>query len=156
MGYIHKFIRERNFVLSIILDGMNDEELASAVQDLTRETADMHPFVELADVTRLKDISFLTEHGVALAGTMEYDRKPYKRDRLAILVASDEVYNLAARYASTSNYFRYDIKIFRDFRAAIAWLGLADIEDRINTLRSDASSGEHMLPGPVLAKSAVS
>jgi hypothetical protein len=138
MGYVHKFIKERNFVLSLILDGLNDDELANAVQELTRQTADMHPFVELADVTRLSDASSLTEHGVALAGTLEFDRKPYKRDRLAILVSSDEAYKLATKYAATSSYFRYDIKIFRDFKAAIAWLGVADIEDRINELRSAA------------------
>lgn len=138
MGYTIRCIKERNFVLTRILDGLNDKELSEAVQQLTRETADMHPFVELADATALTDLSCLTENGVALAGSLEFDRKPYKRDRLAILVASDEVYNLAARYASTSNYFRYDIKIFRDYKTAIAWLGVADIEERINELRAAA------------------
>ena len=51
MGYTIRCIKERNFVLTRILDGLNDKELSEAVQQLTRETADMHPFVELADAT---------------------------------------------------------------------------------------------------------
>lgn len=138
MPYQIKIIRERNFVLSLVLDGFNDSELVEAVNDLTRQTADMHPFVELADATRVRDFSGLSDFGLAFAGSLEYDRKPYKRDKLAILVSSDEAYQLAARYASTSIYFRYDVKIFQDFGKAIDWLGVADLEDRINELRTTA------------------
>jgi hypothetical protein len=138
MPYQIKFIRERNFVLSLVLDGLSDDELSEGVTVLTRETQDMHPFMELADVTRLRDVSKLTENGIALAGSMEYDRKPYKQDKVAILVASDEVHQLAARYLCTSRYYRYDARIFRDFREAIDWLGVADLEDRINALRKPA------------------
>jgi hypothetical protein len=136
VGYELKFIRERNFVLSLILDGLSDDELSEGVAEVTRETQDMHPFVELADVTRLRDVSKLTENGIALAGSMEYDRKPYKQDKVAILVASDVVYELAARYLCISRYYRYDARIFWDFREAIEWLEVADLEDRINALRN--------------------
>lgn len=138
MGLIHKFIKDRKFVLTVIQDGTDDELLAESVHMLTLETEGMHPFVELADTTNLHDLSKLTEKGVALAGSMEFERKPYKRDRLAILVENDEVYRLATKYASTSTYFRYDTKIFRDFKEAINWLGVADLEDRINELRKTA------------------
>jgi hypothetical protein len=135
MGFQLKFIRERNFVLSLIGDSLTNKELEQGVQELSRETGNMHPFVELADATRLRDFSGLTENGIAFAGAMEFDRKHYKQDKVGILVASDEVYQLASRYVSTSIYFRYDAKIFWDLREALDWLGVADLEGRINEMR---------------------
>lgn len=135
MGFKSKFIRDRKFVLTLITDGADDAQLADIVRSITRETQNMHPFVELADASELHDTSGLTAMGAALAGSLEYDRQHFKQDKLAILVASNETYELANQYASTSSYFRYGVKIFRDFNEAIKWLGVADLEKQINELR---------------------
>ena len=137
MGFIHKYIKDRNFVLTLVRDGANNEELEEHVHTLTIEMEGVHPFVELADASELYDLSGFTEVGVAAAGATEFERKPYKGDKLAILISSDEVYNLATNYKATSLYFRYDTKIFRDFRQAIEWLGVADLENEINKLRKE-------------------
>ena len=137
MGFTTKFIRNRHFVLTMVTDGADDESLSDHVRALTIETEGMHPFVELADASGLSDISKLTEAGIALAGTIERERLPFKRDKLAILVSSDEVFNLARYYSATSNYFRSDTQIFRDFKEAIEWLGVADLEDVIDRMRKN-------------------
>lgn len=135
MGFIRKYIKDRSFVLTLIQDGANDQSLKEHVDLLTTETEGMHPFVELADASELHDLSGFTMLGTSAAGAREYDRKPYKNDKLAILVSSNEVYELASGYSATSYYFRYDTEVFKDFREAIEWLGVADLENEINKLR---------------------
>ncbi len=135
MGLKRKYIKDRKFVLTLVQDGSDDAQLAEFVRSITLETKDMHPFVELADATNLRDLSNFSEKGVALAGSLEFERTPYKQDKLAILVSNNEAYNLATKYASTSGYFRYGVKIFTDFKEAISWLGVADLEDQINDMR---------------------
>lgn len=56
---------------------------------------------------------------------------------MAILVSSDEAYELAAGYTATSYYYRYDAKIFKEFRDAIEWLGVPDLENQIDELRKE-------------------
>ncbi|MFV1997953.1 MAG: hypothetical protein ACC641_08060 [Acidiferrobacterales bacterium] len=104
---------------------------------LTAETEQMHPFVELADVTELHDLSGFTVTGVASAGAFEFDRKPHKSDKLAILVSNDEISEMASAYDATSFYYRYDTRLFRDYRKAIEWLGVSDLENEINELRKE-------------------
>jgi len=104
---------------------------------LTKETEGMHPFVELADTTGLHDVSGFTNTGITYAAACEIERNPHKRDKLAILVASDEVYDLAVSYSLTSSYFRDDVRIFLDFSSAIDWLGVADLEAEINRMRQE-------------------
>ncbi len=135
MGFTRKYIKDRNFVLTLIRDGADNKQLEEHVRLLTAETEEMHPFLELADASELHDISGFTVPGTAAAGAIEIDRKPHKRDKLAILVSSDEQHKLASGYSTTSIYFRYDTKIFRDFRQAIEWLGVTDLENEINELR---------------------
>ncbi len=134
MGFTRKYIRERKFVLTLVRDRVSDKELFDHVRLLTAETATMHPFLELTDVTELHE-SGITKLGTITAGTLEIDRKPHKADKLAVLVASDEMYNMAAGYIATSFYYRYDARIFKDFKKAIEWLGVADLENEINKLR---------------------
>lgn len=84
----------------------------------------------------MHDLSGFTELGTIAAGAAEFERKPYKIDKLAILVSSDEAYKLASCYRATSLYFRHDVKIFMDYKQAIKWLGVADLENEINELRN--------------------
>ncbi len=137
MGFTRKYIRESNFVLTLVRDSVSDKELCDHVRLLTAETVDMHPFLELTDVTELRDLSGITELGTITTGTFEGERKPHKVDKLAVLVASDELYELAAAYMATSLYYRHEAKIFKDFRQAIEWLGVADLENEINNLRRE-------------------
>ena len=137
MGFTRKYIKERQFVLTLVRDGANDELLKEHVMLLTAETKDIHPFVELADASELHDLSSFTEIGVLVSGSSEVDRKPYKNDKLAILVSSDDAYKLATRYEASSIYYRYGVNVFRDFQEAIEWLGVADLEDEINILRNE-------------------
>ena len=137
MGFKIKLIKDRNFVLTLIRDGTDDKQLKELVHDITVATKGMHPFVELADASKLHDLSGFTQLGTTTAGAKEFDRKPYKQDKLAILVASEEAYTLATCYKATSLYYRHDVKIFKDFKLAIEWLGVADLEDEINKLRND-------------------
>jgi len=137
MSITRKYIKDRHFVLTLVRDGANEKLLEEHVKILTAETEALHPFLELADTSELHDLSGFTEIGTASAGATEFDRKPYKKDKLEILVSSDEAFNLASSYSATSSYFRYDSMIFRDFRKAIEWLGVADLEDEINELRKE-------------------
>ena len=50
---------------------------------------------------------------------------------------TDEAHKLAIGYTATSVYARSDAKIFRDFRQAIEWLGVANLENKINELRQE-------------------
>ena len=135
MGFERKYIRDRHFVLTLISDGANNEQLIEHVRSLTAEAKELQPFVELADASEIHDLSGFTERGATLAGSLEVDRKPYKRDKLAILVSSSEAHKLALGYIATSIYSRSDAEIFRDFGKAIEWLGVADLENEINELR---------------------
>ncbi len=135
MGITRKIIKERNFLLTIIRDGADDESLSEDIREAQKEIKDIHPLVELADCSEITDLSGFTEKGVTMAATQEHDRKPYKQDRLAILVSTDEVYAMASKYKAISIYYLADVQIFRDFHAAVAWLGLADIEKEIDQLR---------------------
>lgn len=137
MGFTRKYIKERKFVLTLVRDRVNDKELCEHVRLLTAETVAMHPFLELADVSELHELSGITKLGTITAGTLEIDRKPHKADKLAVLVSSDEMYKMAAGYIATSFYYRYDARIFKDFRIAIEWLGVADLENEINKLRKE-------------------
>ena len=137
MGFTRKYIKDRHFVLTLVRDGANESLLKEHVQLLTAEAKEIHPFVELADASELNDLSGFTEIGIAIAGATEFDRKPFKRDKLAILVSRDETHELASCYRAPSLYFRVDTKIFRDFKQAIEWLGVADIENEINDLRKE-------------------
>jgi hypothetical protein len=134
-GFTRKYIKERRFVLTLVRDGASNRSLEEHVRALTEETKDMHPLVELADASELHDLSGLTEDGVAVAGSGEIDRQPHKKDKLAILTSSDEVQNLASKYSATSRYFRADVRVFRDFKSAIDWLGVSDLEEEIDELR---------------------
>jgi hypothetical protein len=136
MGFTREYIKDKHFVLTLIRDGANDKLLEEHVHSLTSETEDMHPFVELADATQLQDLSGFTELGASAAGAIEFERKPYKKDKLAILVSTVEAEKLAHGYSATSFYFRYNTRVFRDFRQAIEWLGVADLENEINELRN--------------------
>jgi len=138
MAFVRKYIKERNFVLTLVRDKADNKMLYEHVHALTSETKDMHPFAELADCSQVCDISGFTESGIMFAASHENDRKPIKRDRLAILVPNDEIYELASKYKLISEYFRYEVSIFEAFRPAISWLGLADLEDEINELRHQA------------------
>ena len=135
MGFIRKYIKERNFVLTLVRDKADNRMLYEHVHALTSETENMHPFAELADCTEVHDLSGFTESGIMFAASHEHDRKPFKRDRLAILVPNDDIYQLASRYKLISEYFRYEVSIFDAFHPAIAWLGMSDLEDKINALR---------------------
>lgn len=137
MSFTHKYIRERNFVLTLISGVIDDNEIKKHVQTLTIDTENMGNFVELADASNLHDISHLTTEGITIAAAFEIDRQPYNRDKLAILVSSDEAYELASNYAAITSYVRYGAKVFRDFRSAIEWLGVLDIENEIDELRND-------------------
>jgi len=137
LGFTTKFIKDRRFVLTLIRDDANDKLLKKQVRFVTAQTQGMRPFVELADASELHDLSGFTELGTTAAGALEFERKPYKQDKLAILVASDEAFKLASCYRATSLYYRHDVKIFRDFRQSIEWLGVADLEKKINELRNE-------------------
>ncbi|MCG6938161.1 MAG: hypothetical protein LJE83_08335 [Gammaproteobacteria bacterium] len=115
MGFTRQYIKDRRFVLTMVRDGANDELLKEHVMILTKETEDMYPFIELADASELHDKSGFSEFGGSVSGASEISRKPHKKDKLAILVSSDEVHKLALSYGSTSIYFRSDVKIFRDY-----------------------------------------
>lgn len=130
-------------MLTLVEDGGGDKDLEEHVNLLTQETRDMHPFVELADTSKLRDLSAFTDTGVTLAGSLEFSRQPHKRDKLAILVANKEVYELANKYAATSSYFRYEVRIFKDYKEAITWLGVADLEDQINDMRELPEANPH-------------
>jgi len=136
MGFSRKYIKERMFVLTLVRDGANEKLLREHIESLTKETKDMHPFVELVDASKLNDLSGFTKTGLAVSGSSEFDRKPYKEDKLAILVSSDEAQDLAFSFVSTSIYYRYDAKVFRNYTEAIKWLGVADLENTINELRN--------------------
>ncbi len=137
LGFTTKFLQDKHFVLTLIEDGANDKLLKEQVRFVTAQTQGkgMRPFVELADASELHDLSGFTELGTTAAGALEFERKPYRQDKLAILVDSDEAYKLASCYRATSLYYRHDVKIFRDFRQSIEWLGVADLENEINELR---------------------
>ncbi len=137
VGFTTKFIKDRHFVLTLIDDGANDKQLKEQVRFITAQTQEMRPFVELGDASKLRDLSGFTELGTTAAGALEFERKPYKLDKLAILVSSDEANTLASCYRATSLYYRHDVRIFRDFRQAIEWLGVADLENEINELRKE-------------------
>ncbi|MCK5639989.1 MAG: hypothetical protein KAJ19_04305 [Gammaproteobacteria bacterium] len=137
MDFTRKLIKDKHFVLTLIRNGANDRQLEEHIRTLTDEAKDIHPFVELADASELHDLSGFTERGVTIAGAMEIDRKPHKEDKLAILVSNDEAHKLAIGYTATSVYARSDAKIFRDFRQAIEWLGVANLENKINELRQE-------------------
>jgi len=137
LGFTTKFIKDRRFVLTLIRDGANDKLLKKQVRFVTAQTQEIRPFVELADASKLHDLSGFTELGTTAAGALEFERKPYKQDKLAILVASDEAFKLASCYRATSLYYRHDVKIFRDYSQAIQWLGVADLEKEINELRNE-------------------
>lgn len=137
MGFTTKIIKNRHFVLTLIQDGANDKLLKEQVRFITAQTKAIRPFAELADASKLHDLSGFTELGTIAAGAIEFERKPYKQDKLAILVANDKAYRLASCYRVTSLYYRHDVKIFRDFRQAIEWLGVADLENEINDLRKE-------------------
>ena len=137
VGFTTKFIKDRHFVLTLIDDGANDKQLKEQVRFITAQTQEMRPFVELGDASKLRDLSGFTELGTTAAGALEFERKPYKLDKLAILVSSDEANTLASCYRATSLYYRHDVRIFRDFRQAIEWLGVADLENEINDLRKE-------------------
>ena len=64
MGFTRKYIRESNFVLTLVRDSVSDKELCDHVRLLTAETVDMHPFLELTDVTELRDLSRSEERRV--------------------------------------------------------------------------------------------
>lgn len=68
MGFTRKYIKDRHFVLTLVQDGANDEQLKEHVRLLTAETVELRPFVELADVSKLHDLSGLTVLGTAAAG----------------------------------------------------------------------------------------
>ena len=135
MGFSRKYIEDRSFVLTMVRDGANNENLEDHVRTMGEEIKDLHPVVELADTTQLHDLSGFTKTGVVVAGSIEFDRTPAKTDRLAILVASDEVYELAEKYQAISSNFRSEARIFWDFDQAIEWLGVSDLGDQINQLR---------------------
>ena len=137
MSFTRTYIKERNFILTLVRDGANNESLKKHVQALTTESEDMHPFVELADASELTDISGFTKDGMVVAASNEIDRQPYQKDKLAILVASDEVYALAHQYGAISAYLRYDVKVFREYQPALEWLGVLDLENEINELRKN-------------------
>jgi len=139
LGFATKFIKDRRFVLTLIRDGANDKLLKEQVRFITAQTQGMRPFVELADASELHDLSGFTELGTTAAGALEFERKPYKQDKLAILVTGDEAFKLASCYRATSLYYRHDVKIFRNFRQSIEWLGVADLEKEINELRNETS-----------------
>ena len=135
MGITRKIIKERNFLLTIIRDGADDESLSEGIREAQKEIEDIHPLVELADCSEVTDLSGFTEKGVLMAATREHDRTPYKQDRMAILVSTDEAYAMATKYKVISVYYLADVQIFRDFHLAVEWLGLADIEKEIDQLR---------------------
>lgn len=135
MGFTRKYIKDRNFVLTLIRDAADNRKLEEHIHALTIETKDMRPFLELADASELHDLSGFTEEGIAFAASIEFERKPFKRDRLAILISNDEAYRLASMYRAISNHFRYDVEVFRDFMDAVTWLSIDDLIDEINDLR---------------------
>lgn len=136
MSITRKYLMDRHFVLTTLRDGANERLLKEHVQLLTAETENIHPFVELADASELRDLSGFSVVGTAAAGAFEFERKHLKEDKLAILVSSNDAYELAAGYSATSYYYRYDSKIFKDFKQAIEWLGVGDLENEINELRN--------------------
>jgi len=136
MAFIRKYIKDRKFVLSLVRDGANEKLLKEHVKQLTEETNEMHPFVELADASELHDLSGFSMDGLTKSGASEIDRRPHKKDKLAVLVSNDVAHHLALSFLSTSLYYRYDAKVFRDFKESIEWLGVADLEDEINKLRN--------------------
>lgn len=138
MPFIRKYMKEKNFVLTLVRDKVDNRMLYEHVHALTNETRDMHPFAELADCSEVHDITGFTESGVMYAASLEHDRIPIKRDRLALLVPNPDYHELANRYKLISEYYRDDVKIFDEFQPAIDWLGLADLEGDINALRQQA------------------
>lgn len=135
MGITRHYIKEKNFVLTLLQDKTDNSMLEEHVRMLTCETKDMHPLLELADASELRDLSGLTETGIVSSASMEIDRKPYNKDQLAIVVLSDDVYQLASMYSAISSYFRGDVKVFRDSMTAIKWLGMEDYATDIDKLK---------------------
>ena len=152
MGFSRKYIKEKNFVLTLVRDRSDNKMLEEHVRILTTESKDMHPLVELADVSELQDLSGFTEAGVAESASMEIERRPHKRDRLAILVSNDEVHRLASIYSAISFYFRCDVRVFREFLTAVKWLGMDDFTNEINELRGHRISRKLRIATPETAE----
>ena len=140
MGFTRHYIKDNNFVLTLVRDKADNKSLQEHVRILTDETKGMHPFMELIDASELHDSSRFTEAGIIYSASLEFERTPYKRDKLAILVSSHEVHKLATMYTNISYYYRYDVKVFRDFQLAVEWLGVANLARNINVLRKTKSN----------------
>ena len=106
MGFTRHYIKNKNFVLTLVRDKVNNKLLEEHVLALTNEIKDIHPIKELADVSELHDLSGLTEGGIIYSASLEYERTPHRKDKLAILVSNDDVYNLAIMYTNISCYYR--------------------------------------------------
>ncbi len=132
MCFTRKYFKDNRFVLTRICNGANDDKLKEHVIILTEETKDLGPFVELADARAIDDLSGFSKSGIAAAAAYEFDRQPYKRDKLAILVSSSEAAELASIYQAVSVYFRYDVRVFFELLPAIQWLGVVELLNDIN------------------------
>lgn len=139
MGITRHYIKEKNFVLTLLRDKVNDEHIEKHVLALTKETRNMHPLKELADASKLQDLSGISENGLISSASIELERGSRKKDKLAILVSSDEAYKLALIYTNISAYYRYDTKILRDYNLALKWLGMSEFINDINIFRQSKS-----------------
>jgi len=135
MGISRHYIREENFVLTLVRDISDNRMLEEHVRILTLESKDMHPLLELADASELHDLSGFSEIGMASSAFKEIERESNKKDLLAILVSNDEAYDLAFMYATFSHYFRNQVKVFKDYMSAVKWLGMENHATEIDKLR---------------------
>ncbi len=135
MAFHRRYIRQRHFVLTIVENDSDDQDLEAHVKLLAEETKDLHPFYELVDATRVHNVSGFTEMGMASAAALEVERIPKKVDKLAIVVSNDAAYQLAMMYRITSAYYRSDVEVFTDFDIALAWLSCSDLREQVEQLR---------------------
>ena len=125
------YFRKEKFILTLIYGKLTNTEIGEHVMEMNNELATCTGLIELADCRFLTDISELNSEGLAFAASMEKGHPRTLGGKGAIVVSSEEVFDLARVYASIAAVARDDSQVFRNLDTAIGWLEVSPLRDKI-------------------------
>jgi hypothetical protein len=127
MAIEHTILPKLNFVLSRLTGAIDDLQLMDHVRTLNILGQGHVGLRELADCRKLESITQASVSGALDAAIKEAGQARAETGKLAILVASEEVYNYAQFYKAGNSGIRETL-ITYELAEALDWLGYVDAE----------------------------